>query len=941
MVVDLLGRGGMGVVYKAFDPELDRLVALKLVRPGGHPAEAAVARERLVREARALAKLAHPNVVAVHDVGVLEGDVFLALEYVEGQTLRRWQSAPGRRPAEIVEAYVAAGWGLEAAHRAGLVHRDFKPDNVLISAEGRVRVLDFGLVRAESATAPALPDVGASPSPGVGAKRYIAPDEPTVVEPPALSASDGRTGPGESELTRWGQTLGTLRYMAPEQFAGAVADARSDQFSFCIALYEALYGEPPFPGDTLEARLGEMVLGRRRTPPIRAGVAPALGRVLGRGLSLEPAARFESMPALLHELTRDHRPWWRRRGLAVGLGLAAVAGASWAAGARGRVDRSSFCRGLGERVETVWDGRAQAKVREAFAASKLPYAAESLRTVEGLLDSYRQGWAAARLEACEATRVRGEQSEELLDLRMQCLDRRLMGLRLVVDGLSVPDVRTVENAVQAAKTLEPLADCADVAALRAPSPWPSAPSKRAQASALRDELVAATTDAAFGHNDEALARAERLVVGARALGHPPLLAEALMALSEARRRAGDVGEAEKALYECWVETERGNHAALRPLIWARLAWFNAAQHDRADQALALTELARVALGDTPSTDPTWREVERRRLGALNSLARHDEANVASNELLRRAPNDRDVLHNVALNAFERGEYDFALSIGQRELQLAVNEFGASHPLTAGARINIGMDLSRLGRCRESLAEFERIDTQRTESTQGMQYFVYALVFQVYALVDAGRPRDALTLALARGHEARLSPSEMAGFHLQIAMAHIALGHDKEAAALVAEVERSAVVRGERSLSQRRVFVALASVLLALAKPKQAEYYLQAVESSLTPTERQSRMYYPFYLTARAWLEMALGRPAEARRWAGQSRALMYQTSHVSLGAEAGTLFVLARTAPDRATGRKLGLQLLRDLDRSDCTDPVVQRQLREWLRLPGPARGRP
>jgi ATP/maltotriose-dependent transcriptional regulator MalT len=199
----------------------------------------------------------------------------------------------------------------------------------------------------------------------------------------------------------------------------------------------------------------------------------------------------------------------------------------------------------------------------------------------------------------------------------------------------------------------------------------------------------------------------------------------------------------------------------------------------------------------------------------------------------------------------------------------------------------------------------------------------------------------LTLALARGHEARLSPSEMAALHLQIATAHFALGHDDEAAALVAEVERSALVRGERSLSQRRIFVALAFALLALGKPKQAEYYLQAVESSLTPVERQSRYYYPIYLTARASLALALGQPAEARHWADKSRALSHQTSHVSLTAEAGPLFVLARTAPDRATGRKLGLQLLHDLERSDCTDSVVQRQLREWLRLPGPARRRP
>ncbi len=244
-----IGAGGMGVVYAAYDPELGRQVALKLLHTG-HEAggEASV---RLLREAQAMARLSHPNVVAVYDTGTWDGRVFLAMELVEGGTLAGWRRAAPRPWREVVAVFISAGRGLAAAHAAGLVHRDFKPENVLIGADGSVRVTDFGLARMAEDKLTALPVVG------MVAKESI--NNTGSINSTHSIDSVGSARPGEepgavhSPLTRAGALIGSLAYMAPEQMAGLPADARSDIFSFCVALFECLGGERPFAGDTLYA----------------------------------------------------------------------------------------------------------------------------------------------------------------------------------------------------------------------------------------------------------------------------------------------------------------------------------------------------------------------------------------------------------------------------------------------------------------------------------------------------------------------------------------------------------------------------------------------------------------------------------------------------------------------------------------------------------------
>jgi tetratricopeptide (TPR) repeat protein len=301
IVIDALGAGGMGVVIAAYDPDLDRKIAIKLIRPELGLAGGA-ARARLLREAQAMAKLSHPNVVAVYDVGVMREEgvgeqVFVAMEFVE-QTLEEWGTGKGWQ--EVLDAFLAAGRGLCAAHDAGLVHRDFKPSNVLVGSEGRVRVTDFGLVAA------------AGPAPGGSDAAGGAEPRPAALSSAALGTADTAAPLGVS-LTRTGAILGTPAYMAPEQHVGAPTDARADQFAFAVSLYETLYGAHPFDGDDAVSLARNVVAGRLREPPARTEVPAWIWPVLRRALGVAPEERWPSMRALLAALERDPERERRRQ----------------------------------------------------------------------------------------------------------------------------------------------------------------------------------------------------------------------------------------------------------------------------------------------------------------------------------------------------------------------------------------------------------------------------------------------------------------------------------------------------------------------------------------------------------------------------------------------------------------------------------------------------
>ncbi len=290
-----LGEGGMGEVFAAYDEQLDRRVAIKLLRPDDVSEEA---RRRLLREAQALAKLAHPNVVTVFEAGQIDNDVFLAMEFVDGVTLQDWQVQAGRTIDDILKAYVACGEGLAAVHAAGLVHRDFKPTNVMMGKDERVRILDFGLAHGRTDHHEKIENIS----------------EHLVTL--------------ESKLTMTGALVGTPAYMSPEQYLGEPLDARSDQFSFCIALHEALYGQHPFGKGNIHEMLSNLLEGKLLPAPTNSTVPAKVAEALSRGLARNPNLRFDNMPALLERLVElpniDKREHPLQR-ILFGIGLPVIA----------------------------------------------------------------------------------------------------------------------------------------------------------------------------------------------------------------------------------------------------------------------------------------------------------------------------------------------------------------------------------------------------------------------------------------------------------------------------------------------------------------------------------------------------------------------------------------------------------------------------------------
>ena len=370
------GAGGMGVVFSAHDDHLDRRVALKLLRDGVVWESRGDRAARLIREARAMAKLDHPNIVGVHDVGVLHGHVYVSMDLVEGRTLAQWIPEHRSDWRAIVRAFVQAGRGLAAAHAAGVVHRDFKPENVLVGRDARVRVTDFGLART----------MGGDGESGGGAGEW-SPDEPS-------------TPVDDDRLTDPAFAMGTVPYMAPEQGIEAQTDPRSDQFSFCVALYEALWGQRPFRGRRRERQLEEIRRGRIRRVPTSPRVPMAIRHAVFRGLSVEPDARWPSMHALVEALRRASGQGWVRSSsvrtrwavaiVLVGLGSSS----SWMALAHR--DGEACERSP---MDASWNAHRRSEVREAFARAA-PDQAQRWMDVDRELDDYARGWTSAWTRTC-------------------------------------------------------------------------------------------------------------------------------------------------------------------------------------------------------------------------------------------------------------------------------------------------------------------------------------------------------------------------------------------------------------------------------------------------------------------------------------------------------------------------------------------------------------
>ncbi len=425
VIVDELGRGGDGVVYRAYDPSLDRRIAVKLL---DLRSDSGTLRSELFQEAQALARLSHPNVVQVYDVGLFEGRIYLAMELIVGETLRRWCGGEARPWADVRALFLGCGRGLAAAHQAGLVHRDFKPGNVLVSEDGTPRVADFGLAL-------------------------------------EVQFADDASETGRRTTRPDGENLaGTPSYMAPEQWYGEALDARADQFAYCVALYESLSGVRPFSGDTIRALAQRTSEGDFEPLPSR--VPLHVRNAITRGLAVHPEQRFPDMDALLDALEKD--PSSRRRLIVVATGSAVLLTGGVAAA---YAVQSPVCESAQGDLGEVWAQRKGA-VQTAVTEVKVPYAKTSWLLAEDAIDAYVEQWSDIRMQACTTTRVDKTQSELMLGRQFACLEQRAVALEALLDVVETADEDTVRRLAAMSTSLPSLQACVDKAALATPAQEP-------------------------------------------------------------------------------------------------------------------------------------------------------------------------------------------------------------------------------------------------------------------------------------------------------------------------------------------------------------------------------------------------------------------------------------------------------------------------------------
>ncbi|HWB79625.1 MAG TPA: serine/threonine-protein kinase, partial [Nannocystaceae bacterium] len=464
LVIGRLGEGGGGEVFRAYDPELDRKVAIKRLRGSGEHARA------IVHEARILAKLVHPNVVSVFDVGSDDGGAYVAMELVEGGDLAHWLAerrarADGR---EILRMLAAAGQGLAAAHAQGIVHGDVKPANIFVGNDGQIKVGDFGVARL------------------------------------------ARLGDGEQDA--WARGVGTPRYMAPEQHHGGAPDRASDVYGFALTAWESLFGGYPFdidgdreatlagttgsaggqphtPGRSGAAIIAELAAAKRSGPPAipsdRRGLPTRVIESLRRGLQPRPEDRFATIDALLVELAFDPAAK-RRRGLALAAAVTTTATVALAFTAMRGDDQR--CTGGAAELAGVWDGDRRAEI-ETHATQLGPLA--DVGAAADRLDAYASAWTAMHRANCEATTIRVEQTTRDMELRSRCLHRARAELRGTVDVLADADLEIAVRAADLALRLPAIDRCSDPGALEHDELVPEDSAVAAEVEALREQLAGA------------------------------------------------------------------------------------------------------------------------------------------------------------------------------------------------------------------------------------------------------------------------------------------------------------------------------------------------------------------------------------------------------------------------------------------------------------------
>lgn len=685
VVLDVLGAGGMGVVYRAYDPDLDRPLAIKLVRPLVATGLSSGGEDRILREAQALARLSHPNVVSIYDVGTHDGQVFLAMELVEGEDLKVWlgltdEGRPERSWQDILRVFVAAGRGLAAAHERDLVHRDFKPRNVLIGSDGRVRVVDFGLARL------------------TGRELEAVPDE---------SSERVRLG---SDLTGTGGVVGTPAYMPPEQYDGREVDERSDQFSYCVALYQALYRKLPFAadGDDEASYRSNLMEGRVVDADVSTTRVPAwLRAAIVKGLRPDPAERHASMQRLLESFEARLRP---RRWLwfgTVGLALGSIIGAAVWAGA----SRPGVCDGFDQQIGEVWNDGSRARMNSAFESTGLSFASDTWSRVDARLEAWSADWLVARREACEATHEEATQSREILELRATCYDQRLTELAALAKLYESADADVVEKAVEAAGSLTGLETCADLEQLGSGIQPPEDPNVRLAVTDLRGRLAEVDGMRRAGKSEEAAELAEALMEEATRVGYGPVHAEALLLAARTRTKPD---EARRFAVQALDVAMRESYVDLQVEAWISLVRIVGYEEAKYELGLEYAAHGRALLDGLPGRAEARARLTQQRATVLDvkgdlAQAKVEYQNAYDQLLAIHGPDHLSLaasLNGLGIVHLLDGQPERALEYFERALELRVRMVGPVHPTVASVHSNMGTVYLRADDCKSAIPKFE-------------------------------------------------------------------------------------------------------------------------------------------------------------------------------------------------------------------------------------------
>ncbi len=838
-ILGVLGRGAMGIVYDARDVTLERRVALKLLRSPRRRAT-----ERLLREARALARLDHPNVVRIWAADVHERSLFIAMELVQGQSLREWLRTP-RRWSEVLPILIAAGRGLAAAHAGGVIRRDFKPENVLVGWDGRARVVDFGIARIDA--------------------NHPEHDIVTHEGSGPHSSSSGELS--TDALTEKGSLIGTVLYMSPEQHERELADETSDQFAFCMTLFEAVYGHHPFPART-QPELALKISERQIEFPDDLGTPTPprwLKRAIVRGLEPNPRDRHPSMSALLAELERHPA---RRRARRQTAALVGLLGAAVALGVLLPDSKAeSECVDVPAELDQQLGEAARQRISDRFAALEdATWARPSAARVERELERFADRWLEAHTNVCEARATHPGPTTSLVRARESCLAAQLDEVAILAELLSEADAAVLMQAPTMVLALPDPARC------EGDDPPTAFVASSEAGETLRQQVIRLRWQAGSVGGERARARAKDLVAAARELEAPherALLAEGLILLALLEAFDGEPEPAEAHLREAKRVALRLDSDSLLLRAEVELGWLLATMPGRVDEAYETLEDAAILIerdGSDLLTRSHWQQAYGETLLLRGELPR---ARVTLDELVRELESsDQPLSLATALNALARvsiaeRELPQALSEGHRAIALIESHLGPTHPLLATPLHNVGIALGQLGRDEEARASLERSAALRRRQVDAARSEGF----------DRGGERRLADTLIELGNLDSVAGRESAREHYEAARALLEPSDVELRARVEFELGVDHQLRGEHEL-------ALESFREALRLARQVH----------TDDERE-------VAAARLGVgscELALGRPAAAREPLEQALT-SWPSSLMGTLDEAELRFALART----------------------------------------------